>query len=102
MVRIGRFDFKGPFESPQDLENLPGIFAVISVWEGRAELIDIGTADEIRCSVEAHHRRNFWQRSSPGSRLIYAAAYTSHLDQQGRIQVEQELRLQYRIPCGAP
>lgn len=101
IVRIGRFEFRGPYESPANLESLPGVFAVISILEGQAELVDVGTAADLRSCVESHDRKQFWRRMGVGSRLVYAASYTPNLDDQGRMQIERELRTQYRIPCGS-
>lgn len=56
-VRIGRFNYFGPFESPIILQDSPGMFAVISVWEGQTSLVNIGIADQLLTCGEAQVRR---------------------------------------------
>ncbi|HQD91438.1 MAG TPA: hypothetical protein PLP71_10555, partial [Syntrophomonadaceae bacterium] len=49
--------------------------------------------------VAVTDRSSCWALNQQGD-IVYAAYYTPHIPQSGRIKIEQELRTQYNPPCG--
>ena len=96
-IQIGNYKFDGPFSEPSALRNQTGVYAVLggdgsSPWT----VVDIGESRGVGPRVEQHDRAKCWNRQRH-PRLAYAAYYCN---EQARMRVEQELREQYKPPCG--
>jgi hypothetical protein len=98
-VRIGRFDFEGPFDSPENLKSDPGVYAVISTFRGRSSVLDVGEGGNVRESVTTSDRHNHWLDVSrnQGGELLFAANYTPGLEGKSRKLIEQEIRTQFEL-----
>jgi len=99
-ITIGRYAFEGPYTSTGYLEDKSGVYAILSSKSGSNSLIDVGESATVKTRVESHDRSDCWRRNSNGRQLAYAVLYTPNLQEAGRRQIEQEIRNQYRIPCG--
>ncbi len=99
-IPIGNYNFEGPFISTGLLEDRAGVYAILDKRiNGKYYVLDIGESAEVRTRVENHDRSSCWALSQQGD-IVYAAYYTPHIPQSGRIKIEQELRTQYNPPCG--
>ncbi len=75
-VHIGSRDFEGPYESTAQLKDQPGVWAIISLFHGRASIVDMGQAEMIKTAVEDAHREHVPESYKDNEgKLVYAACY---------------------------
>lgn len=99
-ISIGRWKFEGPYPSVASLKERSGVYAILDQRrDGNYYVIDVGESKAVKTRVESHDRANCWARNQQGN-LTVAVLYTPHLQQVGRIAIEQELRTQYTPVCG--
>ena len=98
-IKIGRYTFDGPYDSPEPLEDKSGVYAVLCLKSDGYYMIDIGESHEPKTRIKTHERKDCWIQNCDG-KLRYAVYYTPHLQQPGRMEIEQELRDRYNPPCG--
>ena len=98
-ITIGKHQFEGPYTNTSELGNRSGVYAILCVNEGKYSMIDVGESSEVRSRVENHDREDCWHRNCSGT-LAIAAYYTPNQQQSGRMVIEQEIRRQYKPPCG--
>ncbi len=98
-ITIGRYAFDGPYDSAEFLEDRSGVYAVLDRRIDGYWVLDVGESAQVKTRVVTHERRACW--SFHGRRpLYYAALYTPGVHQAGRMQIEVEIRGQYKPPCG--
>lgn len=93
------YKFKGPFETPDFLENRSGVYAILCRQRGRLYLIDVGESAQVKNRVKTHERKNCWKRKCK-SKIEYAAYYVKYGKKPSRMEIEQDIRDYYLIPCG--
>jgi len=98
-IQIGRYSFDGPYTATDPLLDRSGVYALLDVQPTATHVVDIGESATVKTRIEGHDRKDCWKRNTSG-RLQVAVLYTLHADQSARMQIEQELRGQYRPPCG--
>jgi hypothetical protein len=98
-IRIGNYQFDGPFNSTAGLEDKSGVYAILDQRQDGFHVLDIGESHGVKSRVETHDRQECWKRRSAGT-LTVAAHYTPGQQQSGRMAIEQELRGQFNPPCG--
>jgi hypothetical protein len=96
---IGRYQFEGPYTSAEALKDQSGVYVVVSTNGVKTNVIDVGESATVKTRVANHDRQACWRLHSIGD-LRVAVLYTPHLQSAGRSAIEQELRRQYRPPCG--
>ena len=99
-IKIGRFEFIGPFQSTNPLEDRSGVYAILcptrtSNWN----LVDVGESAQVKTRVDNHDRKDCWQINC-NTTLSVAVLYTPGLQQTGRRKIEQEIRNQFNRLCG--
>ena len=99
-IRIGSYNFEGPYMNTSDLYDRAGVYAILTLtWAGNYEVVDIGESATVRSRVETHDRQPCWQRNAKQG-LYCAVLYTPHLQDDGRRSIEQSLRDQFTPACG--
>jgi hypothetical protein len=98
-ITIGRYSFNGPYTSTNDLEDRSGVYAIHCHRDNEYNIVDIGESATVKTRVENHDRKECWKRNCIGA-LTFSVYYTPGLQQAGRIEIEQDIRKQYRVPCG--
>ncbi len=97
-VRIGRFDFKGPYETTEELHDNPGVWTIISQFHGRTSILDVGYTSDVKAAAEAARRKLVDEvENNGGGKLVYAAYYTSPSMREMGHQVEEEIRTQFQV-----
>lgn len=94
-VKIGDYDFEGPFESTAAIEDKPGIYAVLHFKEGDYYLLDVGESSQIKNEIEEHDREE-WENNSKG-KIEYSAFYTPRLEEDDRREIEERIRMMYAL-----
>ncbi len=96
--RSGRaYVFEGPYSAWDELEDKPGLYAILCV-EGEKlwyTPIDIGDANTVRSIVEARERSECWEQHC-NLEIGYAVYYA----EGQRSEIERDIRENYDLPCG--
>lgn len=83
-IKIGGYDFDGPFSSTSSLEDMSGVYAILYKKDnGNYSLVDVGESATVKSRVENHDRQSCWERNCH-STLMVAVFYTPRLQQSGR------------------
>ena len=98
-VKIGDYDFDGPFKSTDPIEDNSGLYAVLHYKEGKCYLLDIGESSEMKKRLEDHDRKECWEKNSEGV-IEYLVYYTPELKEEERKEIEAKIRARYIPPCG--
>jgi len=98
-IKIGRYNFEGPYTSTNSLEDRSGVYAIIDDRSGTLNLIDVGESATVKSRVEKHERESCWNRNRIGT-LKVTVLYTLGMQQSGRMQIEQEIRNEFNPVCG--
>lgn len=100
-IKIGNYDFDGPYVSVESLENKSGIYTILckNQSENNYKVIDVGESAFVKTRIEGHDRKECWARNCSIG-VEYAVFYTPNKQQTGRKAIEQELRTMYDPPCG--
>ena len=59
----------------------------------------LGESSEVKTRVENHDRKECWEKNCSGT-IKYAAHYIENGQKSSRVEVEQDIRDNYDIPCG--
>jgi hypothetical protein len=98
-INIGKYTFEGPYTKTGELLDRSGIYAILCHSGQSYNLVDVGESATVKSRVENHDRKDCWKRNC-SSTLEVAVLYTPNAQQSGRMAIEQELRDQYKPPCG--
>lgn len=98
-MRIGNYNFEGPYTSTTRLQNRSGVYAILSMNGTQHYLIDVGESHDVRYRVENHDRSDCWSRNGNGQ-LSVAVLYTPNQQQAGRRVIENQIRDQFNPVCG--
>ncbi len=99
-MKIGNYEFDGPFFSIPSLEDRPGVYAILCVKDGKFDLIDVGEARTVKTGVQKNKRKECWTRKALDGILKFAAYYAPDTKQSDRSKIVQKLREEYKPPCG--
>ena len=97
-IKIGDYDFEGPFYLTSSLRHASGVYAILGrdSANDRWNIVDIGESRDVKSRVENHDRKDCWEEQNY-STLGYAAYYCpAHF----RIILEKALRRELNPPCG--
>jgi hypothetical protein len=97
-IKVGGYDFEGPFLSTERLQSLPGVYAIVTPEEGRFAVLDVGEASNLRASLEGDARERCWREKSDGA-YMFSALYTRETQRAGRMEIVTSLRKLYGPPC---
>lgn len=94
-----RYEFEGPYISTEDLEDRSGVYAILCEHYTEFSVLDVGEASEVKSRIENHERKDCWEDNCPGA-IRYAAYYIEYGKKPSRMEVEQDIRDNYDLPCG--
>jgi hypothetical protein len=94
-VKIGDYDFIGPFESTDAIKDKPGVYAVLHFKEGDYYLLDVGESSQIKNEIEEHDKEE-WEENSEGE-IEYSVFYTPRLEKDDRKEIEEKIRVMYAL-----
>jgi len=98
-IIILKYKFDGPFESTDELEDKPSIYAILGKKEDKYYLVDVDESAKVKTRVDNHDRKDCWKKNCQDN-LLFAVYYTPDLEQTQRIVIEQEIRKTYEVCCG--
>lgn len=98
-ITIGDYTFDRPYPNTDKLEDRSGVYAILCYRDQKYFVVDVGETATVKARVENHDRKECWKRNCAGT-LMVAVLYTPHLQQAGRMEIEQSVRDKYDPPCG--
>jgi len=99
-MTLAGYEFEGPVMNSSDLDPLPGVFAVITVWDTSPVLIDVDSGANTRESVKRHPRKRVWRRLSKPVGHVFVARYQNTDDKKQREALVNDIRRTMDVPCG--
>jgi len=97
-IEIGGYIFEGPFDTPLELQDRPGVYVILDVRGTFRRMIDVGESPAVRSRVMDHDRRICWAQKSRGT-LRVAVHYTHSAQLLWRKQIKEELSKLFVPPC---
>lgn len=117
-MQFGDYEFEGPFEGLENIEDRPGVYIVLcATKEGRFSILDIGeagwghpegfgllwrvrrsTGTGVRTRLKKHDRKRCWEKHCATGSLFYAVRYENN--DRERLRIEEALRTDLSPPCG--
>ncbi len=94
-----KYFFEGPYDNTNHLEDRSGVYFIVCLVNGEYYPIDVGESKNVKSRIENHDRADCWSKNCKG-KLMVAVYYTPNKQQQGRMEVEQDIRCKYNFPCG--
>ena len=90
-ILIGKYEFDGPYDSVAELQEKPGIYAVLHCENDEYELVHVAQASNIRDSIEVSQGVNAPMQCS--EKVLLAGCYTPRYGRRERnLMVEDILR----------
>ncbi len=98
-INIQGYQFEGPYTNVDSLQDRSGIYTILDQRTDGRYVIDVGESSEVRTRITNHDRKECWRSKSIGT-IEVAVLYTPGVQQEGRKQIEQQLRDKYQPSCG--
>ncbi len=64
-IFIGELEFEGPFLTIENLNDAPGIFAVVNATGKNFELVEMNDSDMVKETLQTHPHLDKWQQICP-------------------------------------
>jgi len=96
-INISGYIFEGPFDTPLDLEDHPGVYVILDVKGDDRRIIDVGEAFNVLSRVTNHERKVYWVQNCRVT-LKVAVQYTHSAQPLRRKQIKEELSKYYLPP----
>ena len=97
-VKIGSYNFDGPFRSTDSIKDKSGIYAVLHYKDGKCYLLDVDESSKMKTEIEEHNKKE-WEKKSEGQ-IDFSVYYTPKLEADDRKEIKAEIRSAYLPPCG--
>lgn len=94
------YQFDGAYASPDSLEARPGVYVIWCEDESKWTVLDVGEAADVKERVKNHDRESCWERNCCSGTIYYSATYTPNIQQDKRMEIEQEIRNKANPLCG--
>ena len=66
-MKVGKYEFEGPYSSKDDLNDESGVYAIHCRRDDKYYLIDIGESDKVKSRIKNHEREDCWKRNCTGT-----------------------------------
>jgi hypothetical protein len=101
-MKLGEFDFDGPFESLDALDRWPGILAVVGLTDGEPIVIDLGGSGTIGDRLRLCQREERWRQIARerSCSLAFFVHFMPGARSADRLEVQRRLRGLYAPACG--
>jgi hypothetical protein len=92
-ILIGKYEFDGPFKGVSELEEKPGLFAILHCEQEEYELIHLAESDNVKERIELSPTTD---HSANGS-IVIIALYTQTMS--GRERRKMVLEIESELDC---
>ena len=93
------YEFEGPFQTVESLEDESGVYAVLCVYADKIDLVDVGQSSRVRTCVKNCERKECWKQNCPGV-LKYAIYYEGNGTEHLAFDVVKDVKANYYLICG--
>ena len=94
-MNIYGYDFEGPYNSPDQVPEYPGVY---TVWcSSGGILLDVGQAENVQERLKYHDRKDCWEKYCSEPLHFYV---TKEPDEIQRCSLESKIRIEHNPPCG--
>lgn len=102
-ILIGNYEFKGPFDSPKQIEERAGVFAVLCYHDGEYDLLEIAFSENLRQGIIDHPDQGDWHSLCQGTLLaaVFYADETGMDADQAQVLIDCIERELSDTPCAA-
>lgn len=95
---IGRYEFNGPLINWPRIENLPGIYAVLSFANQEFQLLELGESASLGDTVNETDRQLSWQSKATGM-LSLCVHYSPRAGLNKRREIVNEIMREFDGIC---
>lgn len=101
--RLADYSFMGryPVDKTDQIENWPGLYAILCRRGSRHYLVDVGESDDLKSRLEQNGRQSLWDENCSGT-LVITVKYTTDMEQAERLRMERKIRTRHKPPCRRP
>ena len=92
-IKIGDYNFAGPFDSTESIEDKSGIYAIINYKEGKYYLLDVGESAQMKKTIEEQNKEE-WKTHSENT-IMYSVRYTPDLKEAERKEIKAKISAKY-------
>jgi hypothetical protein len=98
--RLADYSFMGrhPIDRMEQINNWPGLYAILCRRGSRHYLVDLGESDDLKTELEKDGRKPLWEENCSGN-LIITVRYTKEMEQAERKQIEKKIRTRHKPLC---
>ena len=97
-MKIGDYEFTGPFDSIDSLRSVPGLFAIVYAGDtGTRVLMEVKYSSNVRHSIETLMSDPSWKDRAKGGQLKYGVLYTNDSCEEDLLQTMKKLKSQYHV-----
>ncbi|MBD3206036.1 hypothetical protein GF319_06800 [Candidatus Bathyarchaeota archaeon] len=97
---IAGYMFEGPYPNFERIQEVPGLWAVITTDTREYYLLDIGYSQDIKSSLVNNPRGKCWEEFDQGQ-MLYAFFHEKDTDEEKYNLILRDIRKNYEnIPCG--
>ena len=99
-MKIGDYEFEGPLDTIEDLEDVPGLCAIVNVTDsGACLLVGVRYSTNVRETITLLVTDPSWKERVREGQLKYGVKYTgTHLEDDLK-QTMIKLESQYLVTC---
>lgn len=97
-TEIGGYIFEGPFDTPLELADHPGVYVILDVKGSNRRVLDVGEASAVMSRVKNHERKVCWVQRCRGT-LMVAVHYTHPAQPAARRRIKEDLINGFDPPC---
>jgi len=98
VIVIGGYVFEGPFDSPLELQDRPGVYVILDATGSGCRIIDVGESSAVMSRVKDHNRKVCWDQKCKGT-LKVAVHYSNPAQPMWGKQLKYELGQLFIPPC---
>ncbi|MBD3181376.1 hypothetical protein GF312_03730 [Candidatus Poribacteria bacterium] len=100
--KIAGRSFTGRYKVDEidEIEEEPGLYAVLCYRNKRHYLVDVGESENIKEELEGKNgKKTEWDKHCSG-RLLISVYYTPDMEESDRNKLEKKIRNRHNPPCG--
>jgi len=86
-----KYEFECYYSSTLSIADRSGVYVVLDKRPDGLFILDVGESSTPQYRLQNHDRKNCWERSREGI-IVYGIYYTPNQQQQGRMDIEQDIR----------
>jgi len=86
-----KYEFEGCYSSTSSIADRSGVYVVLDKRMDELFVLDVGESSNPQYRLQNHDRKSCWENKRKGM-IVYGIYYTPNQQQQGRMDIEQDIR----------